>query len=131
MLLPARTGEVERQPDRPRPAGRIPSARISTVATCSTGCWKGARISLLVGFAGALISFFVGTAYGLVAGYAGGRTDAAMMRAVEILYSIPRLIIILIFINAFDNHLKNWWPVRGWQGWWRTPASSSSFFAWG
>lgn len=69
---------------------------------------EGARISLLVGVSGALISFFAGTAYGLVAGYAGGKTDALMMRAVEILYSIPRLIIILIAINAFDAHLKNW-----------------------
>ncbi len=69
---------------------------------------EGARISLLVGISGALISFFVGTTYGLIAGYAGGKIDAAMMRAVEILYSIPRLIIILVFINAFDMHLKNW-----------------------
>lgn len=69
---------------------------------------EGARISLLVGCSGALISFFVGTAYGLAAGYAGGKTDMFMMRAVEILYSIPRLIIILIFINAFDSGLKKW-----------------------
>src|SRR5947209_2327976 len=60
---------------------------------------EGARISLLVGVSGALISLFVGTAYGLIAGYAGGKTDGVMMRAVEILYAIPRLIIILIFIN--------------------------------
>jgi peptide/nickel transport system permease protein/oligopeptide transport system permease protein len=77
---------------------------------------EGARVSLLVGFSGALISFFVGTAYGLVAGYAGGRTDAGMMRAVEILYSIPRLIIILIFINAFDKHLKDWMAGAGLNG---------------
>ena len=77
---------------------------------------QGARGSLLVGISGALISFFVGTAYGLVAGYAGGRTDAGMMRAVEILYSIPRLIIILIFINAFDSHLKNWMAGAGLNG---------------
>jgi len=69
---------------------------------------EGARISLLVGISGALISFFVGTTYGLIAGYAGGKWDSLMMRAVEILYSIPRLIIILIAINAFDVHLKNW-----------------------
>ncbi len=69
---------------------------------------EGARISLLVGISGALISFFIGTAYGLIAGYAGGRLDSAMMRAVEILYSIPRLIIILIFINAFDTHFQKW-----------------------
>ena len=68
----------------------------------------GARISLLVGASGAMISFFVGTAYGLVSGYAGGKVDAILMRAVEILYSIPRLIIILIFINAFDSSVKKW-----------------------
>lgn len=77
---------------------------------------EGARVSLLVGISGAVISFFVGTAYGLVAGYAGGRMDAGMMRAVEILYSIPRLIIILIFINAFDAHLKNWLAGTGLNG---------------
>jgi peptide/nickel transport system permease protein/oligopeptide transport system permease protein len=75
----------------------------------------GARISLVVGFAGALISLFLGTAYGLIAGYAGGRTDHLMMRLVDILYSVPRLIFILIFINAFDGHVREFaaridWP---------------------
>jgi peptide/nickel transport system permease protein/oligopeptide transport system permease protein len=76
---------------------------------------EGARISLLVGGAGALISLFVGTAYGLVSGYAGGKTDALMMRGVEILYSVPRLIIILVFINAFDAGLKNWFAGLHWD----------------
>lgn len=67
---------------------------------------EGARISLLVGLCGALVSFVVGTAYGLLAGYLGGRWDAAMMRFVEILYAVPRLIIILVFINAFDAHVQ-------------------------
>ena len=57
---------------------------------------EGARISLLVGLCGALISLVIGTSYGLVSGYAGGRADAIMMRFVEILYSIPRLIIIIL-----------------------------------
>lgn len=69
---------------------------------------EGARISLLVGISGALISFLIGTTYGMVAGYAGGKLDSAMMRLVEILYSVPRLIIILVFINAFDTHLQRW-----------------------
>lgn len=68
----------------------------------------GARVSLAVGVAGALIAFFIGTAYGLVAGYAGGKTDGAMMRFVEILYAVPRLIILLIAINAFDSRMKSW-----------------------
>ena len=69
---------------------------------------EGARISLLVGFCGAFISLFVGTTYGLISGYAGGRTDALMMRFVEILYAIPRLIIIILVTFIFDRHFKNW-----------------------
>jgi peptide/nickel transport system permease protein/oligopeptide transport system permease protein len=75
----------------------------------------GARISLVVGLAGAAVSLFLGTAYGLIAGYAGGKVDNAMMRLVDIMYSVPRLIFILIFINAFDGHLRDFasrmdWP---------------------
>lgn len=66
----------------------------------------GARVSLVVGFAGAAVSLLIGTAYGLVAGYIGGRVDATMMRVVDVLYSVPRLIFILVFINAFDAHLR-------------------------
>ena len=68
----------------------------------------GGRISLLVGLCGAVVSLFIGTAWGLVAGYAGGRTDALMMRFVDILYSVPRLIFILIAINAFNAGLQEW-----------------------
>ena len=69
---------------------------------------EGGRISLLVGLCGALISLFIGTAYGLLSGYVGGRVDGLLMRAVEILYSVPRLIIILVLINAFDAHFQTW-----------------------
>ena len=75
----------------------------------------GARISLVVGLAGAAVSLFIGTAYGLIAGYAGGKADHLMMRLVDIMYSVPRLIFILIFINAFDGHVRDFaarmdWP---------------------
>ncbi len=75
----------------------------------------GARVSLVVGMAGALISLFLGTAYGLVSGYAGGRTDNLMMRLVDILYSVPRLIFILIFINAFDGHMRAFASRMDWE----------------
>ena len=68
----------------------------------------GARISLLVGLAGALISFFIGTSYGLVAGYIGGRTDAGMMRLVDVIYSVPRLIFIIILINIAEQRFHGW-----------------------
>ncbi len=75
----------------------------------------GARISMVVGLAGAAVSLFIGTAYGLVAGYAGGRLDNFMMRIVDVLYSVPRLIFILIFINAFDGHVRAFASRMDWQ----------------
>jgi oligopeptide transport system permease protein len=77
---------------------------------------EGARISLLVGLCGALVSFSIGTTYGLVSGYIGGKTDTAMMRLVEILYAIPRLILIIIAFFVFDpllkQHLSDLWDGR-------------------
>lgn len=75
----------------------------------------GGRISLLVGICGAAVSLFIGTAWGLVAGYAGGRLDAVMMRFVDVLYSVPRLIFILIAINAFNAHLQTFASGLGWE----------------
>ncbi len=75
---------------------------------------SGGRISLLVGICGAAVSLLIGTTYGLVAGYAGGRVDAAMMRVVDILYSVPRLVFILVCINAFDQHLRELAAGLGW-----------------
>lgn len=69
---------------------------------------QGARISLLVGFLGAMVSFFIGTTYGLISGYAGGRVDNVMMRFVEILHSVPRLIIVIVAIFAFETKLADW-----------------------
>jgi len=74
----------------------------------------GLRISLFVGLAGALVSLTLGTLYGLIAGYAGGRLDAWMMRFVDVLYSVPRLIFILILINALNDYLQAFASARDW-----------------
>lgn len=75
----------------------------------------GGRISLLVGICGAVISLLIGTTFGLIAGSARQGIDNAMMRLVDILYSVPRLIFILIFINAFNERLQ-WIANRhGWD----------------
>ncbi len=76
---------------------------------------SGTRLSLVVGLCGAAVSLFIGTAYGLISGYVGGRVDSAMMRFVDILYSIPRLIFILVAINAFNGYLENFANARGWD----------------
>jgi oligopeptide transport system permease protein len=75
----------------------------------------GARISLLVGVAGALVSFIVGVVYGMIAGYIGGHTDSVMMRFVDVLYSIPRLIFLLVLISALDPMLRRQLESHGLQ----------------
>jgi len=75
---------------------------------------SGGRISLLVGICGAAVSLFIGTSYGLISGYVGGRVDAVMMRVVDVLYSVPRLVFILVCINAFDQRLREFASEAGW-----------------
>ena len=75
----------------------------------------GAQISLLVGIAGAAVSFAIGTTYGMIAGYLGGSVDSLMMRLVDVLYAIPRLIFLLILISAIDPILRANLAAHGFQ----------------
>lgn len=68
----------------------------------------GAQVSLGVGMVGAVISLIIGTLYGMISGFCGGRVDALMMRAVDMLYAVPRILFIMIFIAAFDSVFKDW-----------------------
>jgi peptide/nickel transport system permease protein/oligopeptide transport system permease protein len=68
----------------------------------------GAQVSLGVGIVGACISLVIGTLYGMMSGYFGGKVDAVMMRAVDMLYAVPRILFIMIFIAAFDSGFKDW-----------------------
>lgn len=61
-----------------------------------TRTWYGARISLFVGIAAALIDFLIGVIYGGIAGYKGGRTDHFMMRVIEVLYGLPYLLVVIL-----------------------------------
>lgn len=68
----------------------------------------GARISLAVGFAASAINLLVGVMYGGVAGYFGGKTDEIMMRIIDILYTIPlTLYVILIMVVLGESGLKS------------------------
>ena len=53
----------------------------------------GGRISLAVGFVATAVALLIGVTWGSIAGYAGGRVDAAMMRLVDILYALPFMIL--------------------------------------
>ena len=57
----------------------------------------GARISLVVGLMAAIVSLVIGVTYGAVAGYVGGTIDNAMMRFVDVLYSVPFMFVVIYF----------------------------------
>ena len=58
----------------------------------------GARISLGVGLMAAIVNLILGTIYGGIAGYAGGKTDMIMMRIVDIIYSVPSMLYIVLIM---------------------------------
>ena len=66
---------------------------------------QGSRISLAVGFIGAIISTFVGTIYGAISGYIGGRLDGLMMRIVDILIAIPFMFVLILFLVVFGRSI--------------------------
>ena len=73
-----------------------------------TRLFFGARISLLVGIVGAGVALIIGVAWGAVAGYVGGRWDELMMRLVDILYSLPSIIFVIVLITTLDELARQW-----------------------
>src|SRR5882724_6165746 len=66
----------------------------------------GARISLLVGVVGAGVSLIIGVLWGAIAGYVGGRWDNVMMRIVDILYSLPSIVFVIVLIAVLEESFK-------------------------
>jgi oligopeptide transport system permease protein len=62
----------------------------------------GARISLIVAALGTTVSLLIGIPYGMISGYTGGRVDNLMMRAIEIAYSLPTLILVIVFVTTLE-----------------------------
>ena len=61
----------------------------------------GARVSLVIAFAGAAVSLLIGIIYGMISGYSGGRVDSVMMRIVDFLYAFPFLIVVILLQTYF------------------------------
>lgn len=68
----------------------------------------GSRISLLVGVCAAAIVLVIGTVYGSISGYVGGKVDDIMMRIVELIYSIPEVLVVLLISVTIKVPLQNW-----------------------
>ncbi len=66
----------------------------------------GARISLTVGLVASLVNLFIGVLYGGIAGYEGGKLDNIMMRIVDIINSVPLLLIVIMLMVIIEPGLK-------------------------
>ncbi|MBM6926288.1 ABC transporter permease [Pseudoflavonifractor phocaeensis] len=84
----------------------------------------GARVSMIVGICCALIVLVIGAIYGSISGYCGGKVDSVMQRIVEVIYTIPEVLIILLlgatlkpvfeeFQNSGDGPLQRLVTVLG------------------
>jgi ABC-type dipeptide/oligopeptide/nickel transport system permease subunit len=63
----------------------------------------GTRVSLAVGLFASLIVLIIGLLYGSIAGYVGGKTDLIMMRIVDIIYSLPDMLVVVLLSSVFDS----------------------------
>ena len=68
----------------------------------------GARVSLIVGVCAALLVLIIGALYGSISGYAGGMVDTVMQRIVELIYSIPEVLVILLLSATLTPGLQEY-----------------------
>lgn len=87
------------------PASRTSSAPTSSAATISSASSTGTRVSLSIGVFASLIVLIIGMIYGSISGYVGGRTDLIMMRIVDIIYSLPDMLVIILISVVLDQVL--------------------------
>ena len=68
----------------------------------------GARVSIVIGIVAALIVLIIGSLYGAISGLSGGVVDFVMMRIVELIYSIPEVLIVLLLQVVLKDPLQAW-----------------------
>lgn len=71
-----------------------------------TRCWIGARVSLTIALVATVINVLIGVLYGGISGYFGGKVDLIMMRGVEIIYTIPDLLWVIILMVVMGSGLN-------------------------
>ncbi len=77
----------------------------------------GARISLAVGFMASFINLFIGVIYGGISGFAGGKVDNFMMRIVDVIYSVPVMIYVILLMVVVGSGLKSIFITLGISYW--------------
>lgn len=71
-------------------------------------CMYGSRVSIIIGVVAALIVLVIGALYGSISGFAGGRVDFVMMRIVDLIYSVPDVLIVLLLQVVLKEPLQHW-----------------------
>ena len=79
--------------------------------------WWGARISLSIGFAAAILDGAIGVAWGSIAAYFGGWVDELMMRICDVLHAIPTLLMVLLLTVYMGSGLKTIFLTLALIGW--------------
>lgn len=78
---------------------------------------KGGQISLAVGVIGATVAVIFGTLYGAFSGFIGGKVDALMMRAIDILSAIPFMFLVILMMTFFGRNLLLMFVALGMLSW--------------
>ncbi|MBR2572488.1 MAG: ABC transporter permease [Clostridia bacterium] len=72
----------------------------------------GAQVSIIIGISAAIIVLLIGSVYGAISGLAGGAVDFVMMRIVELIYSIPEVLIVLLLQVVLKDPLQAWFDAH-------------------
>lgn len=67
----------------------------------------GGQISIMIGLIGTITSVIIGTILGALAGYIGGKTDYIIMRVVDVMYGLPYMLMVIIFMAVFGRNILN------------------------
>lgn len=71
-------------------------------------CMYGSRVSIIIGIVAALIVLVIGALYGSISGFAGGKVDFVLMRIVDLIYSVPDVLIVLLLQVVLKEPLQAW-----------------------
>lgn len=82
-----------------------------------TRIWWGARISLFVGISAAFIDLIIGVCFGSIAGWVGGKIEEGMMRFIDILHSIPYLLVVILLMVIIGSGLTSIILALTFTGW--------------
>lgn len=79
--------------------------------------WRGTRLSLLVAVVAVAANILIGIVYGAIAGYYGGKLDMVMMRFCEVIFALPQVVVVTMFIMLFGTGIQSLilaLVIRGW-----------------